>query len=64
MRRMWFVEEGGELTETIVSRPAGLRPPRGTGSVVDQRVSTVTSNGESNIATGEITGSSIGTLSP
>jgi hypothetical protein len=29
-----------------------------------QRVSTVLSSGESNIATGEITGSSMGTLSP
>ena len=67
MRRIGPVgrgEGGGELTETIVSRPGGFRPPRGTESVGYQRASTVTSNGESNIATGEMTGSSIGTLSP
>jgi hypothetical protein len=58
-----------ELTATIVSRPGRLRPLGGVRSAARQgafvqRVSTVLSNGESNIATGEITGSSIGTLSP
>lgn len=62
MRRIGGVGEGGfgELTATIVSRVGRLRLP---GAFV-QRVSTVLSSGESNIATGEITGSSMGTLSP
>ena len=65
MRRIGGVAgDGGwvcELTATIVSRSGGVCP---CGGRFGQRVSTVTSSGDSNIATGEITGSSIGTLSP
>ncbi len=52
------------------AQAAGYSPPRMSSGGVSatlktpQRVSTVLSNGDSNIATGEITGSSIGTLSP
>jgi hypothetical protein len=67
MRRMG--DDGfWELTETIVSRLGPLWPARGNAQGkargAPQRVSTVFSSGESNMATGEITGSSMGTLSP
>lgn len=60
MRRIGGAGGVGELTARLSrGRAACAR-----AGLLCQRVSTVVSSGESNMATGEITGSSIGTLSP